>query len=786
MVTEGKLRSPSGGRKLERAEDLLGGCFMFSVCLRFTSTKILDRQRGFSFLMAIAIVLLIPISAMASSQVTMSLGLGANTIEKVAGYRIYYKNGAPGEPYNGSGLDLGNSPVEIPIASLADATTHHNKTIDDGDAETSSTGAWSVSSGTNSFGSQSLYNKETGSDYTFESEQTGRREVALWWSGYKSRCSDVPVHIYDGDMLLDTLSIDQSQNSGYWNILGTYNFSGTARVMITSVSEDCSTSADAVRFASDEVTLTGLMAGETYYFVATVYDTDGNESSYSDEVVYAVPADVAPLIITHEINASTSNNGTISPAGVSSVTEGESLTYTISASPDHHIADVLVDGASVGALSSYTFNQISANHYIEVFFDADQITGSVDPDIDDTAVPGVPGIDDTINPNADEPNSSFIIDDGDIGTSSNGSWQVSGGTEPFGGQSLYSKEIGADYVFQSPLSGSYEVAVWWSGYKSRCSNVPVEIHDGNELIDTINVDQSQNGGQWNILGSYYFNGDATVYIASDNNECSTSADAVKFVVDNEPKVIDNGDRGTSSTGDWSVSGGADPFGGQSLYSKEVGANYTYASQIRGFREVALWWSGYKSRCSDVPVEIYDGDMLLDRVYVDQSQNSGQWNALGSYDFSGDAKITILSESNACSTAADAIKFVVGQAPKLIDNGDAGTSSSGVWSDSGGTNPFGGLSLYSKQVGAEFTYLSNVSGSHEVALWWSGYKSRCTNVPVEIYDGNILLDKVYIDQSQNSGEWNVLGSYDFSGDAKVTIISESNACSTAADALKLSK
>jgi hypothetical protein len=128
------------------------------------------------------------------------------------------------------------------------------------------------------------------------------------------------------------------------------------------------------------------------------------------------------------------------------------------------------------------------------------------------------------------------------------------------------------------------------------------------------------------------------------------------MVDNEPMVIDNGDFGTSSTGDWLISSGADPFGDQSVYSKEVGANYTYESQIEGWHEVALWWSGHKSRCSDVPVDIYDGDMLLDRVYVDQSRNSGQWNMLGAYDFSRDAKVTVISQSNACSTAADALKL----------------------------------------------------------------------------------------------------------------------------------
>jgi ribonuclease PH len=58
----------------------------------------------------------------------------------------------------------------------------------------------------------------------------------------------------------------------------------------------------------------------------------------------------------------------------------------------------------------------------------------------------------------------------------------------------------------------------------------------------------------------------------------------------------------------------------------------------------------------VPVEIYDGDVFLDTVYVDQSQNSGQWNILGSYDFNGIARVNLISESDTCSTSADAVRY----------------------------------------------------------------------------------------------------------------------------------
>lgn len=883
---------------------------MFSVRLKDTSANNSNRQLGVACLMALVIALLIPIHSMASSQVTLSLSLSANSADRVEGYRIYYKNGSPGAPYNGSGLNLGNSPVEIPISSLSNASnTNRVMVIDDGDAGTSSTGNWPVSGGTEPYGAQSLYSREAGTEYTYASQVNGDHEVALWWSGWNSRCTNVPVEIHDGNILLDRVYVDQSKNNGQWNVLGSYDFSGDASVTVVSDSNECSTSADAVRFAAtNEITFTGLTAGETYYFVATVYDSNGNESDKCGEVAYETPP-AAPLIIGYHMTASATGQGTISPSGGTSVNEGDSLSYAISAAADHHIADVLIDGVSVGILSSYTFNQIHADHEIEAIFEADENTDPVDPGGSD---PDDSGSDDGTNSNTDdiaiiiddgefgtssdgewklsggtdpygmqslfskkigdeytyeskltgryeislwwsgyksrcsdvpveiydgqmlidtisldqsqdsgqwnslgafdftdtarvvvasessdcstaadaikfvEDDRLMIIDDGTAGTSSNGNWKNSGGTDPFGTSSLFSKEIGAEYIYQSKITGSYEVAMWWSGYETRCSNVPVEIYDGNELIDTINVDQSQNTGQWNVLGSYYFNGDANVYIVSDSNECSTSADALKFVTDDEPKVIDNDDNGTASTGLWYISGGTEPFGTESRYSKEVGAEYTYAAQVNGFHEVALWWSGYKSRCTNVPIEIYDGDILLDSVYVDQSENSGQWNVLGAYDFDGDAKIHILSDSNECSTSADAVRFIVDEKPKVIDDGDAATSSTGEWSVSGGTNPLGAKSLYSKEIGAEYTYKSQASGTYEIALWWSGYKSRCSDVPVEIYDDGMLLDRIHIDQSQGSGQWNTLGAYNFSGEAIVAIVSNSNECSTSADGLRLSK
>jgi hypothetical protein len=75
---------------------------------------------------------------------------------------------------------------------------------------------------------------------------------------------------------------------------------------------------------------------------------------------------------TYSITASVGAdyNGTISSPGVTNVNYGGSVTYTITpfAGGYASISNVLVDGVSVGAVSSYTFNNVQGNHTIVAEF----------------------------------------------------------------------------------------------------------------------------------------------------------------------------------------------------------------------------------------------------------------------------------------------------------------------------------------------------------------------------------------------------------------------------------
>ena len=73
----------------------------------------------------------------------------------------------------------------------------------------------------------------------------------------------------------------------------------------------------------------------------------------------------------YTITASAGANGSISPSGAVSVLPGGTQSFTITPNSCYHVADVLVDGASVGAVSTYTFTSVAANHTIASSFAID-------------------------------------------------------------------------------------------------------------------------------------------------------------------------------------------------------------------------------------------------------------------------------------------------------------------------------------------------------------------------------------------------------------------------------
>ena len=70
----------------------------------------------------------------------------------------------------------------------------------------------------------------------------------------------------------------------------------------------------------------------------------------------------------YTIKATAGTGGSISPSGSVSVREGRDQTFTITPDKSYAVSNVKIDGKSIGAVKSYTFENVRRTHTIEVIF----------------------------------------------------------------------------------------------------------------------------------------------------------------------------------------------------------------------------------------------------------------------------------------------------------------------------------------------------------------------------------------------------------------------------------
>ena len=113
---------------------------------------------------------------------------------------------------------------------------------------------------------------------------------------------------------------------------------------------------------------------------ATAHDASGHSAFDASNAAFE-------LYLTFTITATAGSGGSIAPSGPITVRAGSDETFVISAGTGYHIADVVVDGSSVGPVASYLFPNVQANHSIAATFAVDVLTisasagpgGTIDP-----------------------------------------------------------------------------------------------------------------------------------------------------------------------------------------------------------------------------------------------------------------------------------------------------------------------------------------------------------------------------------------------------------------------
>ena len=121
-----------------------------------------------------------------------------------------------------------------------------------------------------------------------------------------------------------------------------------------------------------------------FRYVNTTHDT----APLAVDNVKLMAVEDGPVARKYTITATAGEGGSITPAGEVSVKEGASQTFAIAAQEGYAIADVLVDGQSVGAVDSYTFENVTANHTIAALFTKTASDVQFDNDFESESFPG--------------------------------------------------------------------------------------------------------------------------------------------------------------------------------------------------------------------------------------------------------------------------------------------------------------------------------------------------------------------------------------------------------------
>jgi hypothetical protein len=178
------------------------------------------------------------------------------------------------------------------------------------------------------------------------------------------------------DVVVDSAS--QGPISGYTftNVVAAHTITATFTQKSYAITSSAGTGGSISPSGTTTVTYGGsqtyTIANTTGYYISAVTvdgASQGAITSYTFSNVQAahiISATFAPL--SYSILSSAGTGGSISPSGTTTVMYGGSQTYTIANTTGYYISAVTVDGASAGAITSYTFSNVQATHSISATF----------------------------------------------------------------------------------------------------------------------------------------------------------------------------------------------------------------------------------------------------------------------------------------------------------------------------------------------------------------------------------------------------------------------------------
>lgn len=348
-------------------------------------------------------------------------------------------------------------------------------------------GSWTVASASGQFGSnylqgfKSLVRKAT---FTFVPERTAVYEIYEWHIAGTNRTPEAEHIVTYGGGAQQVVQVNQSLNGSKWNKIGQWQFDGGVpqSVMITNnFINGTVVMADAIKvvYKAEPEPLPAAPSGLEATVISgsevglTWVDNAVNESTY---IIERTKSGNAPEVIASVAADTISYMDT----GLESSTQ---YTYKVRAAN--------ASGSSANS-NSVTVTTLSSTP-------PDQILDNVSAD---------------------------LVGPWSLGTFSADRWATN-----YAFRSKGSGVNRANFHFVTRDTGLYEIFEWHPAGSNRAGDAPHEITHAHGT-DTVIINQQINGGQWNSLGTYAFNGGGNYNVAITEKFTigdSVMADAVKVV-----------------------------------------------------------------------------------------------------------------------------------------------------------------------------------------------------------------------------------------------------------------
>ena len=384
--------------------------------------------------------------------------------------------GSFGGTFNVQNDDADESSFAIQVSgSVAALAPAFKAIVDDGNAGGSTTGAWSVSSGTGHANDLRKATKGNGSKtatWTFNSLEAGQYQVFATWKIASTNATNSPFTIYDNTVSRGTTLVNQritpgdlSADGSLWKSLGVATINSGKLVVKLTDKANNRVVADAIRI--ERVGAVSAPLPEIGVDIGGYGLTSGQSAVTFGPRDIGDPLSYAFTVTNHgsaSLQLDSIDPGSL-PTGFTLVqnlgstflTPGESTTFS-----------VRLDASAAGSFGGSIV--VGSNDADESLFTL-QVNGTV------------------VDPNAPV---LRILDDGAAGHSQTGGWTVVTGKGNANDIRTAAKGTGSvqsTWSLGSLPDGQYNVWATWKISSVYATNAPFTLHNGNQLVGTTLVNQ---------------------------------------------------------------------------------------------------------------------------------------------------------------------------------------------------------------------------------------------------------------------------------------------------------